>query len=62
MVYQLQVPGQFEVQLRQRASGTFQVVYGAQLVDHLDYTAAAHEFGECAMHAMGCAGLLDSAD
>ncbi len=38
----------------------FSVVYGSQVKNGLSYGGAAHEFGECLMHALGCAGKIDA--
>lgn len=52
----------FDLKLEQRANGDFRVTYGKQIDDNLDYTRAAHAFGECLFHALACEGLLDNGE
>lgn len=58
-IQELTVEGQYTVTLYQIGRKAFVVQYGQQIFADLDYTEAAHEFGECVMHALQCAGMLD---
>lgn len=46
--------------LEQRADKSFRVTYGKQVRDRLNYSDAAHELGECVLHALACMGKLDN--
>lgn len=37
----------------------YAVVYGLEVIDSLDRTSAAIEFGNCIFHQADCEGLLD---
>lgn len=50
------------VTLEQHSNGKFRVIYGKEVRDNLSYGAAARELGECLLHSMSCASLLDSTD
>lgn len=48
------------VKVEQTGVDRFTVTYGLQIRRGLNYTQAAHEFGECVFHALACDGLLDN--
>jgi len=50
----------FDIELRQLRRNSFTVVYGIQIREHLDYTAAATELGAAIMHALSCEAKLDN--
>lgn len=55
----------FPIKLEQHetARGLFRVTYGKQVRDGLNYVDAAHELGECILHALACdSKLVDSED
>jgi hypothetical protein len=52
----------FPVRLYQTGRNSFTVEYGKQEHKGLSYGRAAHELGECLMHAMACEGRLDNGD
>lgn len=54
------IPGQYTVELWSQRDGLFRVQYGQQIRSGLTYTQAAHEFGECVLHAAACAGFTDT--
>ena len=54
------IDGDYPVELRQAASGRFTVAYGKQIARNLSYAEAASEYGQCVMHSLRCAGLLDA--
>lgn len=58
-IQELTVEGQYTVTLYQIGRKSFVVRYGSHTAEDLDYIGAAHEFGECVMHALQCAGMLD---
>jgi hypothetical protein len=49
----------FPLQLFKTGKNSYTVVYGQQKTAWLDYIGAAHEYGECLMHALQLAGKLD---
>jgi hypothetical protein len=49
----------FPLQLFKTGKDSYTVVYGKQVNAWLDYAGAAHEYGECLMHALQCLGKLD---
>lgn len=53
-----QCPGQHVVRLL-RDGQKFAVEYGHDQKRNLTESQAAHEFGECVMHAAKCANLFD---
>lgn len=53
------IEGQYAVSLRKDKKHLFAVQYGKQHKYNLTETEAAHEYGECIMHALTCAGRLD---
>lgn len=52
----------FPLKIEQDDDGTFCITYGAHKRANLDYVAAAHEFGECAFHALACDGVITPPD
>lgn len=48
----------FRIVLIKDRQKLYRVVYGQQTKPFLDYTEAAHELGECIMHALQCEGRL----
>ena len=58
VVYEIEIAG-FRIQLRKRNANNFTVVYGKQTKHGLTYADAAHELGECIMHALALEGKLD---
>jgi hypothetical protein len=50
----------YDIKVTQYKNKLFAVRYGKQVKMGLSYTEAAHEFGECAFHALACAGKLDN--
>lgn len=49
-----------KISVKKQRKGRFAVQYGLSLTADLDYSAAAQEIGSCILHALGCAGKLDS--
>lgn len=47
------------IRLEQKPSGLFRVTYGLHVRECLHYMEAAHEVGECLMHALACEGKLN---
>ena len=47
------------VELKMKSNNSFSVIYGGQFKDGLTYADAAHELGECIMHALALEGKLD---
>lgn len=58
-IQEVATDGQYSVKLYQKSKNRFEVRYGLQVTTDLNYTEAAIEFGECVMHALQCAGMLD---
>lgn len=52
--------GQYTVYLYQTGFNQFEVQYGLEVRDGLDYGQAAAAFGEGVMHAAACEGHLDN--
>jgi hypothetical protein len=52
----------FGVELYQQGVDCFAVVYGQQVKTNLTYAQAAAEYGQCIMHALACASMLDNSD
>jgi hypothetical protein len=50
----------FKIKLEQNGFDNFTVVYFKQITRDLNYAQAAHELGECIMHALACEGRLDN--
>jgi len=50
----------FPIELWQTGKSLFQVIYGQQVSNHLDYGDASAELGESIMHALACDGKLDN--
>lgn len=50
----------FPIELSQRGPDDFCVIYGKQVKAELNYTQAAHEFGECIFHALACDGKINN--
>lgn len=48
------------VSITQTGIDRFTVQYGLQVKTGLNYARAAHEFGECVMHALACESLIDN--
>ena len=40
----------------ERGEKTYRVKYGAHVASRLSYVEAAHELGECILHALTCEG------
>ena len=53
--------GKYPIILEQyeRATQRFKVTYGLQIKRHLDYAAAAEEFGLCYFHMLACEGKIE---
>jgi uncharacterized protein YhfF len=58
-VHCVNIPGQFDVVLRKDKNNRCAVQYGKQHKYDLSEVGAAHEYGECILHALSCAGVLD---
>lgn len=58
VIYEVEIAG-CKIQIIENGHNHFDVVYGQQVKRRLTYMSAAHEFGECLMHALCCAGKLD---
>ena len=54
------VPGACSVVLQQAANRSFTVKYGQAVTRGLTYVEAAKEYGECVLHALACAGVVDA--
>jgi hypothetical protein len=57
-VYRVEIAG-MDITLRKHSNNNFTVVYHKQVREGLTYADAAHELGECIMHALACEGKLD---
>lgn len=49
----------FGISLEQNGKDSFNVIYGKQVKERLDYGEAAMELGSCIMHALACDDKLD---
>jgi hypothetical protein len=58
-IFETEVGG-LKIRMFQDAGMTYAVAYGSQLKQTLTDVEAAHEFGECLMHALQCDGKLDN--
>ena len=58
-IFETEVGG-LKIRMFRASKENYAVAYGAQLKTQLDYVEAAHEFGECLMHALQCDGKLDN--
>jgi hypothetical protein len=47
------------VSLHQTGPNRFNVLYGLQVKEGLNYNQAAMEYGSCIMHSLTCAGRID---
>lgn len=57
LIAETEYAGAFPVRLYQSAvTGAFKITYGAITKHNMTYEKATQEYGECLMHALGCAG------
>ncbi len=52
--------GDVPVTMHQSPHGWFTVTYGKQMRAELTYEETAVEYGECVMHSLTCAAILDT--
>ena len=51
---------ELDITLSQDGPIDFEVRYGKQVRRGLSYVEAAHELGECILHALSCGGTVDN--